>query len=170
MGTFPSLLKTMETESDQPRGNLSLHAEAFKILLPSSESANKLVTMPGSLRGSKAAREKRNQISPEGSSSGRRYAGKPGPSCPPPAPHPLLEAQGLKTPGGRRSQRTKGFIWPTPYFLILKSAGILNRPFSFIRPAPPEKPDALGDTGLSPHDCGHLEQSGHCLWTAASSG
>lgn len=166
MGTFPSLLKIMETESEQPRGNLSLHAEAFKILLPSSESANKLVTMPGSLRGSKAAREKRNQISPEGSSSGRRYAGKPGPSCPP----PVAGGSGTENSWGRRSQRTKGFIWPTPHFLILKSTGILNRPFSFIRPAPPEKPDALGDTGLSPHDCGHLEQSGHCLWTAASSG
>lgn len=74
-------------------------AGLLKLLLSKSSSchqfANKMVTMPGNPRGSKAARGKQNQITPEGSSSWKQPGSEtqsreaePGPrtTCPLPAP------------------------------------------------------------------------------------
>lgn len=81
-------LETMKNDLTTAQRKCASSGYSFQNLLLSSEPANKMVAMPGNLRGSKAAREKQNQITLEGSSPGSSMAceieSRDTGACPPP--------------------------------------------------------------------------------------
>lgn len=84
--------ETMKNDLTTAQRKRASSGYSFQNLLLSSEPANKMVAMPGDLGGSKAAREKQNQITLEGGSPGRTLAceieSRNTGACLPPKPHP----------------------------------------------------------------------------------